>query len=87
MRPTIRTKGQALCDIAATLRLQADDLEQLADPDDPSHMPPPPRRPRLSWHESIRAKKISMPAAGGWAAAAILVAELLRVVLEQMGRR
>lgn len=84
MRPVIRTKDDLLLEQAVVLRSVAFELEQLAG--EPSRMPPPPLRPKISWHESIRAKRVSLPAAGGWAAAIALAVELVRVVLEHAAR-
>lgn len=81
MRAIIRTKDQVLLEQAAALRSAALELEQLCG--DPSYMPPPPRQPHVSWHQSLRAKKISVPAAG-WAAGIALAIEILHVVVEHL---
>jgi hypothetical protein len=84
----IRTKEGALYTLAARLRSDADELEQLAS-DSSSYMPPPPLVARhLSFRQksirAIRAKRISLPAAGGWAAVIALTVELLRALLEHV---
>jgi hypothetical protein len=79
--PVIRSRDQAICEQAATLRAVAAELEQLTD--DPSHMPPPPPAPRFSMR-SLRAKRVSLPAAGGYAAGLAVAIEVARVVLEHL---
>ena len=47
----------------------------------------PPRVPRnLSWHEKVREKKVSLPAAGGYTAGVVIVVEILRSVAEHFAR-
>jgi hypothetical protein len=79
----LRSRDQALLELAARLRAGAAELEQLCD--DPSHMPPPPAAPRSrSLHDSLRAKTVSKYQAGGWAAGIAIGIELARVVLEHL---
>lgn len=79
MRPVVRTKDQVLYEKASELRAVALELEYLTD--DPSFLPPPPRRFSL---QSMREKRVSPIAAGGWAAVLALAIEFLRIALEQL---
>ena len=78
MRAVIRTKDQVIIEKAGELRAIALELEYLTD--DPSHLPPPPRFSL----RSMREKRVSPIAAGGWAAVLALAIEFLRVALEQL---
>lgn len=43
----------------------------------------PPRMPRnLSWHERMRGKRVSLPAATGWSVAGFAAIELGRLLIE-----
>jgi hypothetical protein len=43
----------------------------------------PPRLPRhLSWHEKVREKKVSLPAATGWSVLGYVAIELGRLLIE-----
>ena len=86
MRPVIRTKGQAIAQAAGELRAVARQLDELCDePDTVSMLPPafpsPPPRPRPSLMDTLRAKRMSVPAAGAWVAVATLVIEIVRDLL------
>ena len=84
MRPVIRTKDQAIAEAAADLRIVAARLEDLAGEHDrasilPPSFPSPPPRPSLA--QTLRAKRISLPATGAWVAVATLAIEVVRDLL------
>lgn len=82
MRPVIRTKEQALVDAAGSLRAIARNLDELATDGEsilPPAFPSPPPRPSLV--DSLRAKRISLPATGAWVAVATIVVEIARDLL------
>lgn len=84
VRPVIRTKEQAIAEAAGELRVIATRLELYCDDvADGSILPPafpsPPPRPSLA--QSLRAKRISLPATGAWVAVATLVVEIVRDLL------
>lgn len=87
MRPVIRTKEQAIAQAAGELRAVARQLDALCDdePDSVSMLPPafpsPPPRPRPSLMDTLRAKRMSVPAAGAWVAVATIVIEIVRDLL------
>jgi hypothetical protein len=84
VRPVIRTKDQAIAEAAADLRIVAARLEDLAGERDrvsmlPPSFPSPPPRPSLA--QTLRAKRISLPATGAWVAVATLAIEVVRDLL------
>ena len=84
--PVIRTKEHAIAECAGELRILAARLEEYADDVAdrtssilPPAFPSPPPRPSLA--QSLRAKRISLPATGAWVAVATLVIEIARDLL------
>ena len=84
--PVIRTKEHAIAEAAGDLRIIASKLDEYVNDNDRVSMLPPafpstPRPPRPSLVDSLRAKRISLPATGAWVAVATLVVEIVRDLL------